>query len=326
MMQVSVMWNRARVQFTTLALLVFVISDDAFGASEDAKTRAAALFEQGVRQFSSADYEAAAETFLAADALVESDRALINGITAARRAGLHLIVVHAAERALARPDLDPGGRSLAREALTEAARNLSVIDATCAPAPCTLTMDGAPIQPGHEYVLPGAHDFVAAGENGASATVHLGSVAGTAYRVSLTPEAPGTTEGTAPRPKEELVPAPRPDRRSDVLATRRDEHRKPLPPAAFVAGAIGTVALVALTTWSGVDTLSARSDAQSAPGTWPHVERLALRTDLLLTGALVLGAATGAAGLWFVDWGTGQRAAAMLLPGGGAAFAARGQF
>jgi hypothetical protein len=93
----------------------------------------------------------------------------------------------------------------------------------------------------------------------------------------------------------------------------------------FIAGATGTAVLVALTTWSGIDTLSAKSAAQSNPDSFPHVQRLALRTDLLLTGALVLGAATAVAGIWFVDWGGGRRATAIILPGG-AAFAAEGHF
>jgi hypothetical protein len=79
--------------------------------------------------------------------------------------------------------------------------------------------------------------------------------------------------------------------------------------------------LIALTTWSGIDTLNAKANGDA----WSHVEDLALRTDLLLSGAIVLGAATGVAGLWFVDWGSGARATAAIFPGGAGAVAA-GQF
>src|SRR5207253_699585 len=102
-MRVSDMVSKAGVQFTTLVLLGLLVRD-ALGGPDDSKNRAAQLFEQGVRQFSSAQYEAAAQTFLAADELVPNTRALVNGITAARRAGQYLVVARAAERALTRSD------------------------------------------------------------------------------------------------------------------------------------------------------------------------------------------------------------------------------
>ncbi|HEX4334556.1 MAG TPA: hypothetical protein VH062_01510 [Polyangiaceae bacterium] len=304
--------------------MFLLVANDVLGAPADDRTRAAELFEQGVRQFSSAEYEAAARTFLAADDLIPSARALVNAITAGQRAGLHLVVARAAERALSRPDMDAAGTSFAREALATAAPKLSIVEATCAPEPCALTLDGATLTSAHEYALPGKHDVVATGNDGATASAELSCVAGATCRVSLTPARPQPTPPLAVPPTAASAQGALPAQTEPSPAT--DEHRRPLPPAVFIAGAVGTAALVALTVWSGVDTLSAKSSAGSDPDRWPHVQHLALRTDLLLTGALVLGAATGAAGLWFVDWGSGRRATAVILPGSGVAFAAEGHF
>src|SRR5689334_14218242 len=249
-MGVSDMLSKAGVQFTTLALLGLLVRG-VFAAPDDAKSRAAALFEQGVRQFSSAEYEAAARAFLAADELVPNTRALVNGITAARRAGQHLVVARAAERALARADMDPGSAALAREALVEAARSLTRVEVTCSPTPCTVAVDGAPLRDSALYVLPGSHDFVGTGANGATASEHVNAVAGASYRVTLTPKAPeqlvSAPVATRPVPQPKPAPAPIPPEPS---------RTKPLSPAVFYAGVAGTAALVALTTWSGIDTLS----------------------------------------------------------------------
>jgi hypothetical protein len=318
------MRSGAGVQFTTLALVVFLADRAVLGAPLEPKSRAAELFEQGVRQFSSAQYEDASRSFLEADELIPDPRALINGITAARRAGLHLVVARASERALARKDVDAGGAALAREALAEAARSLTLVEVTCAPEPCAITLDGNALAPGRSYILPGSHDFVGAGSNGASATEHVSCAAGASYRVILTPKV-STGAVTSPVPTS-TVATRSPETLAAPVVERppSEEPRKPLPPAVFIGGAAGTAVLIGLTTWSGIATLNAKSAAKT-PEDWPHVEDLALRTDVLLSSAIVLGAATAVAGLWFVDWGSGPRATAAIFPGGAGAVAA-GQF
>jgi hypothetical protein len=324
------MLKKAGVQFTTLALVV-ALAPDVGAAPAEAKARAGELFEQGVRQFGSAQYESAARAFLEADALAPNARALINGITAARRAGLHLVVAQAAQGALTRPDIDAGGMALAREALVEAARNLALVELGCTPTPCTITVDGKVIAPGSQYLLPGTHDFVAAGQNGASASEHLSSVAGASYRVSLSLRTPASppVPPAAPVPptateaghgEAQRQPAPPPEQEESPSS------KKPLSPAVFYAGAAGTAVLVGLTIWSGVETLSAKSAVEAGTATdWEHVQGLALRTDIFLASAIVVGAATGAAGIWLVDWGSGGHASAAIWPGG-AAVRAEGRF
>src|SRR5262245_22494981 len=93
---------------------------DANAGGDDANARAAAAFEDGVRQYKASEYPAAAASFLRADGLAANDEALINAILAARKGGLHLLLSKAAERLLARSGSNPDRARLAREAITEA--------------------------------------------------------------------------------------------------------------------------------------------------------------------------------------------------------------
>jgi hypothetical protein len=340
MMESANMLKKVGVQLTTLALVAVLGARDASAASAEAKARAAELFEQGVRQFSGAQYDAAARSFLEADALVPNARALVNGITAARRAGMHLMAARAAQSALARTDVDTGSAALAREALAEAGHNLSLVELSCTPAPCSITVDGWAIAPGSQYLAPGTHDFAAMGGGDASASEHLTSVAGASYRVSLTLQAePPPPPPSTPVAKEThetpspIAPAPiAPTPIASAPITPPPPHEEgsragtSLSPAVFYAGAAGTAVLVGLTIWSGVDTLSAKSAVEADPSKdWGHVQHLALRTDVFLASAVVLGAATGAAGIWLVDWGSGGHVSAAICPSG-AAVRAEGRF
>jgi hypothetical protein len=96
----------------------------------------------------------------------------------------------------------------------------------------------------------------------------------------------------------------------------------------FGLGCTGTVALVALTTWSGLEVLSERELHETDPEAYDpdRVKRLQRRTDLLVAGSLALGAATAAAGIWLVEWRTQTRTGLQVLPGGGVALATRRDF
>ncbi len=294
-----------------LTLLVTLASLEAHAEDAvDPKRRAAGLFVQGVRQYSQANFDEAARNFLEADALVPSSRALTNAISAARQSNNHLLVARAAQRALARPGIEPETATLAREALADAARSLSLVDVRCSPEPCTLTLDGEPTAPGVQYVLPGTHDFAAVGAQGRRVTEHMSTAAGTSYRIALqhTDEAapPGTPrEQSSAQPRDAVAPA-----------------AKPLPPLVFWIGAAGTAGLVGLTTWSGLDALSEKSDRESngaySDEDRDEIGRRARRTNYFLAGAAVVGGATAVAGIWFVDWGSRAKTAVLPLPGGAA--------
>ena len=276
----------------------------------DPKRRAAGLFVQGVRQFSQANFDEAARNFLEADALVPSSRALTNAISAARRSNNHLLVARAAQRVLARPGIEPEATALAREALADAARSLSLVEVRCSPEPCTLTLDGEPTASGAQYVLPGTHDFAAVGASGRRVTEHMSTAAGTSYRIALQ----HSDEAAPPEAPPEKGAIPSRDAASPAA--------KPLPPLVFWIGAAGTAGLVGLTTWSGLDALSEKHERESG-GAYSDEDRdeisqRARRTNYFLAGAAVLGGATAVAGIWFVDWGPRAKTAVAPLPGGAA--------
>jgi len=312
-----------RAHCIALSLILTLVSVEA-GAdpSTDPKRRAAGLFVQGVRQFSEAKFETAARTFLAADELVPSSRALTNAITAARRASHHLLAAHAAQRALERKDLDAETAALAREALADAMRNLSRVEVDCAPAPCEITLDGEPVAPGVRYTLPGTHDFFARSPQGGHATERLSTLAGASYRVRLQLAPRESSNGVTSKA---AVPSVSDASTTSALAAPDEERAaratKPLPPAVFWAGVAGTAVLAGLTTWSGLEAMAARRN-----GNEPEVQRLARRTDYFLAGAVIAGGATAVAGIWLVEWGSGTRTALSPLPGGGLAVATEGRF
>lgn len=306
------------------ALATFgIIFAQALGASaaradtptEDAaardRQRAAASFDDGVARFGRAEFEAAARAFLEADRLAPSERAIVNAITAARRAGDHLLVAQAAERAIARGDaLVP-----AREALAEATTRLARLELTCDTAPCVLSIDGAVAGASVEYTLPGTHHVEAVGSEGARADERLSCIAGATYRVALHPTKAGPVAPTSPPPVPVLTP------------TAPIADSPGVPRAVFFVGVGATALLVGLTTWSGLDALAAKRALPSEPEQAQNDAVLgrARRTDVLLGGAALAGAGTAVLGLWFVKW-SGSVAAGVAPVAGGSVLVAHGVF
>ena len=122
--------------------------------------------------------------------------------------------------------------------------------------------------PGVQYTLPGTHDFVALGPNGARVTEHLSVIAGASYRVTL------SLSQSPIRAAADEVESPS---AADTQASaRRDQparaSSKPLPPVVFWIGAAGSAVLAGLTTWSGVDALSAKRE--SGAYTQPEIDEI----------------------------------------------------
>ena len=107
------------------------------------RQRAEALYDDALQRAGRAEYTAAAEGFLAADALAPNPEALQSAIAAARRAQEHILVVWGAQRAIARESSDPKLAAKAREALAEAIPHLSRLELDCEGQACTITVDGA---------------------------------------------------------------------------------------------------------------------------------------------------------------------------------------
>jgi hypothetical protein len=291
--------------------------------AETAMRRAGAAFDDGVARFKRADYAGAAKAFLLADELAPNPQAITNALAAARKANDFLVVAEAAERALARGDTGPLGTS-AREAIADAATRLSAIEASCQPTPCALSVDGSSIAPGRKFVLAGTHDVIAQGQDGSRVAEHLNTVAGASYRVALrtdlgaaapqtpqrveplgaAPADPNRVTSTAPLPSTTLPasgsPAP------VVLDTASDRK---MSPTVFYVGAGASAVLLALTTWSGFDTLAERRKIDDDPANYDHdkVKSRAFRTDAFLVATALVGGTTAYIGLRLVNWNANQR-------------------
>jgi hypothetical protein len=285
--------------------------------ADEARDHAAAVFDQGVAMYKRADYEAAAYKFLEADDLSPSELAITNAIAAARRGGNHLLVARASERAIARGE----AVAPAREALAEAATMLARVELRCEPSPCTLSVDGEAASSSSKYLLPGTHEIAASGSS-KTRVERLSCVAGATYRVALRldvePEIAASPTEKPPQstPAKSADPSPPP------------AHSQGASRAWFVGGVGVTVILVGVTTWSGLDALSAKRALPAEPEQSQNDSVLgrAHRTDALLAGALLAGVGTATLGFWFTDWSGGKAVAAIAPSPDGASFALRGHF
>jgi hypothetical protein len=101
-----------------------------------------------------------------------------------------------------------------------------------------------------------------------------------------------------------------------------------LPLASFVCAAVGTAVLGGLTIWSATKAVAARNLHETNPAAYDREEtqQLARRTDLFLASTILLGAATTAMGLWWVDFGGAKGASVSILPNHGLSLVAEGRF
>jgi hypothetical protein len=289
--------------------------------------RAADLYDEAKRHYAQADFVAAARSFLAADDLVPSSEALSSAIASARRAQDHLLVVLAAERAIARGQQDVQLAARARVALVEAETYLARLQVRCAPQPCKVLLNGQPVAAERSHLLPGSYELTAHSTRDAASTpqtVHkaFSAQAGVEYNYVLDVTQPRTPPASAQQP------APGEESQQDRPAT----SAKPLPAWAFYSGLAVTGVLSGLTIWSGVSTLNAKHDLPSTDSAnfataRDDVYDQARRTDWLLAGTVVMAASTAAVGLWGVQWGD-ERAVQLAgtLRRGGAELRVRGHF
>jgi hypothetical protein len=306
------------------------------------RAAAARAFDEAVARYEHADYEGAAKAFLRADELAPSTDALHNAIAAARKANDHLLVATAAERAIARPSERQELVTEAREALAFAAKNLAQIDLGCSPLPCKLLVDGSPVPLGKRYVLPGAYSAVAIAEDGNRTEERLTLAAGVTYSVLLHASKAGESKEAAAVSTKAIADAADVPAKTDSTgnearpshpdAVRDVPHRhdeKPLSPPVFYAGVAVTAVLIGVTVWSGVDTLATKNDLPAAPHTadLDEVRSKEVRSNVIFASTVIVGAATIAAGLLWVDWGGGGGATAAVVPtSDGATIVARGRF
>jgi hypothetical protein len=249
----------------------------------------------------------AARAFYDADALAPSSDALGSAIAAARLANDHLLVAQAAQRAIAREGSDAKLAGDARAALAEAELHLARVDLACSPAPCELSIEGAAVAAGRQYLLPGTHLFVATYAAASDKVEQRATLAaGSLYTIALSP----VSEPAAPSsPQVAHVRTPVAAAHQPALDQQPRRH-KPLPKWTLFGGAAVSVALGGVTIWSGVDALSNVNRFKLSRTATDRSRATASvhRTDLLLAGTALISGLTVFAGLSLVDFGRDEQA------------------
>ncbi|WP_438025658.1 hypothetical protein [Sorangium sp. So ce233] len=271
---------------------------------EDGARAAARAFEEGERAFRAGDFAGAAAAFEAAYRAAPHASPLWNAARSWHRAGEIRRAANLYARYLREAPPDAPDRDAAGAALGQIAPRLGRLD-VYAPGARDVRVDDAPAEGASVYVNPGSH--VVAGEIDGQVLRRTEVIgAGEVRSVALVP--------AAPRELGPATPAPLPPPAAGAPAARRaaprtpapPPARRPLSPAAVIVGAAVTALGAGLTVASGLDTLAARDAFDAAP----TEENLAVgrrkqrRTNVLLGASIGLGALTGAAAIWLVDWGT----------------------
>ena len=296
------------------------------GPSEADVQAAARAFEQGQAAQLQEQYARAADMFELADRLAASAPALRSAIRNHLAAGNHVRAATLALVALDRYATDATTRQVADEALQHA-QTLARLIVTCR-EPCALTVDGgaavtSPVESLELFVEPGAHTVRAVWDGREPVTREVTGQAGSTVRLEI--EAPAAAEPepvvepepvAAPEPAPIAQPEPRP------LPPPEDDASG-VPPWMFFAAAGVTVAVVALTLWSGLDMLSVRDDYRDDPTKERYDDGIArqTRTNVLIGVSVGLAALTAGLGALFTDWSGEERLAArggiFLADGGG---------
>ncbi len=204
---------------------------DAQSVSVENRAEAADAYDQGTFAYLSKQYELAAHWFERAYRLVPTSTALLQAVRAHHKAGNS---IRAANLALQLQDEYPADRRSKQitNAAIGAVKPVNVlVEAECEKA-CTLELDGAVVRHPTFFMTPDVeHSLKAAFNNGETSTFVQGA-AGTIKKMTL------------------AAPAPPPP--------------PPVPRWAFFSSLGATVALGAVTTWSGIDANKGVSAYESA--------------------------------------------------------------
>lgn len=263
--------------------------------SPEKKKAAATAFNRGEEAYAAGNFSDAGIAFEEAYGHVPHPSALWNAARAWNRAGdlaraANLFAKYLNEAPQNAPDRKSAVTSL--ELLSTKLGKLNVY----APDFPIIEIDGQVIEGTDTFVTPGTH-IVRGRAQGKSIERVQGVEAGSVASVAL-------VQASAPPEKTN------PNNGSDSGKPNEQDQGKPihlrvLPPVAIIGGGAATALFLGLTIWSGVDTLNAKSDFDASP----TPENLELgqgkqtRTNVLLGVTLSLAALTGAAAIFFVDWG-----------------------
>jgi len=264
-------------------------------------------FNHGREAYKAGSYNEAADYFESADTHAPNDRVLELAINARDRAGHLDRAATLSELAITRYPSSDRLRKVAEPLLERAHTELLAVTVDCTDA-CTL-LDGERIVHGDAaahrvvYLSPGDHTIRAGWSADRTDSKPVTGKAGDTVSIQFT---------APPLPKvEEAAPLAGPT--NPVTDNGPTVSPKPLPPVVFWSGLGATVALGAITTWSGVDTLNnpgkdkvraecnptPKSDCQSL---YDEGRNHQTRTNVLIGATSVVGVATAVIGLFFTNW------------------------
>lgn len=277
---------------------------DPAAPNEEPRKAAAASFTRGEQAFTEGDFLRAAELFDAAYAAAPHHAALWNAARAYHRAGEDVKATTRYAQYLKEAPTGNPDRDSATTALRELSARVGRID-IYAPGVDNLRVDGAALAASSAYVNPGTH--LIAGRVGERALAKSVTVlAGATVSVALSPE-PSEKPVTPP-------PLPPPAAVTIVMAP----PSPPPPPVSrwlspggitVATGGALTVIALGVTIFSGADTLAARKRFDDFPSQ-PNLESgraRQLRTNVLIGVTAGLGALTGAAAVFLMNWGHGSK-------------------
>ena len=276
-------------------------------------------FTQGANAAKAGDHETAAEHFETAYHLAPSPAALRAAIKERREAKQGAKAATLAERALARHADDKDLSELAKAVLAQFASQYLKVAVTCEPK-CLLTVDQRLVSEDEFdstaiYVDAGKH-VVTAGWGDKSASKNVEGKAGDSTDVKLTQ--PKEEPKAVPPPPKASASAPAKEPEKPPVKEPPKPEKEPkkegsgLPPAVFIAGAVVTGALGAVTVWSGLDAVNnpgtdrvkqqCAGQGTSCPAYQDGVARQD-RTNTLIGVTAGVGVVTGVIGLFLTNWG-----------------------
>lgn len=275
---------------------------------------ASKAFAEGQQAQLRGEFVRAAELFEIADGAVPSAPALRSAIRNRGAAGQEVRAATLALQALQRYPADAETREVAETALTQFAPRLTRLRLVCS-EPCTATLDGALVGAGaisrlEFFASPGTHVVRASWPGRPPLSESIETRAGQSLEIALTapvkrPTTPQPSSSTA-APPPVTVPPPSPPPPAPIMTY---ESGRGLSPAVFWIGLGLTAVGGGLIYWSGTDTLEKRDEYERNPTRERYDDgvKLERRTNLLIGGTALLGAATLSIGLFATDWGGAQR-------------------
>jgi hypothetical protein len=287
----------------------------------EVRKEAARRYAEGTHAFDAGDFTRAGEAFDAAYRLAPHPDALWNAARAWHRAGELARAANLYARYLREAPRDAPDRPSALAAQKQLASKLGRIEIHAEDGVEDVRVDGVPVESPVLYVVPGVHALrgrSAQGEIERQVTLEAGG------EVSVLVAPPPSPPPTAPSPPATTPPAAAQPAATPAIAA---PSRHGWSPAVVWVEAGVTLAVVGVTLWSGLDTLSTLHtyDARPTQGTLDSGRSQEVRTNVLLGASIGLAAVTGLTALLLVDW-RGPRGDAVVVRLGPGSVIVRGSF